>query len=174
MIPVGIVGVLWEEEVDALFSGRVLLVGVMLLVTATILYLTIFAKRQDKNVGFRQALIIGVAQAFAVMPGISRSGATIGTALLLGIKRDQATRFSFLMVLLPILGATAMKVKDLIEQEGAGSAEFWPMAAGFVGAFLSGLVACKWMITLVRKGQIIYFAFYCFIIGTIAIISSFL
>ena len=174
MIPVGIVGVLWEEEVDALFSGRVLLVGVMLLVTATILYLTIFAKRQDKNVGFRQALIIGVAQAFAVMPGISRSGATIGTALLLGIKRDQATRFSFLMVLLPILDATAMKVKDLIEQEGAGSAEFWPMAAGFVGSFLSGLVACKWMITLVRKGQIIYFAFYCFIIGTIAIISSFL
>ena len=123
--------------------------------------------------GFGHALVIGIAQACAVMPGISRSGATIGTALLLGVKRDQATRFSFLMVLLPILGATAMQVKELIEQENGQSAEFWPMAAGFLGAFVSGLFACKWMITLVRTGKIIYFAFYCFIIGAIAIISSF-
>lgn len=171
-VPVGIVGLLWEEEVDALFTGRLMLVGTMLLVTATILYLTYFAKDQDKKVGFWQALLIGVAQAFAVIPGISRSGATIGTALLLGIKRDQATRFSFLMVLLPIIGATGLKVKELIEQPGGESADLLPMLAGFLGAFIAGLAACKWMITLVRKGQIIYFAFYCLVIGSLAIING--
>ncbi len=172
MIPVAIVGVLWEEEVDALFSGRLLLVGSMLLITATILYLTLLARRQDKKVGFGHALIIGLAQAFAVIPGISRSGATIGTALLLGIKRDQATRFSFLMVLLPILGATALKVKALVEDPSAGNADFWPMFAGFLGAFLAGVAACRWMVALVRKGKIIYFSFYCLMIGVVAIISA--
>lgn len=173
MIPVGIVGLIWEEEVDALFSGRLLLVGTMLLVTATILYSTNFASQHGKKVGYWQSLVIGLAQAFAVIPGISRSGATIGTALLLGIDRDQATRFSFLMVLLPILGATALKIKALIEQPGNESADFWPMLAGFAGAFLAGLLACQWMITLVRRGKIVYFAIYCLVIGGIAIASSF-
>ncbi len=173
MIPVGLVGVLWEKQIDALFSGRLFLVGSMLLVTATVLYSTIFANHKGKKVSYGSALIIGVAQAFAVIPGISRSGATIGTALLLGIDRDDATRFSFLMVLLPILGATALKVKTLIEQPGSVSADFWPMFAGFTGAFLAGLFACQWMITLVRRGKIVYFALYCLVIGGIAIISSF-
>jgi len=173
MIPVGIVGVLWEDQVNALFSGRLVLVGIMLLITAFILYLTRYAQRQDKNVGFGQALVIGLSQAMAVMPGISRSGATIGTALLLGVKKEKATRFSFLMVLVPILGATALKVKELLAQPAAqASADFWPMAVGFLGAFLAGLAACQWMVALVRKGKLIYFALYCLLIGGIAIISG--
>lgn len=173
-IPVAVVGLLWEEEIEQFFQGNLMLVGVMLLVTATILYLTLFAPKNHKEVGYGIALIIGIAQTIAVMPGISRSGATIGAALLLGIKKDQATRFSFLMVLLPILGATVMKVLALVQEPTTSSAQFLPMAAGFTGAFLAGLLACQWMITLVRQGKLIYFAVYCLLIGGAAIIADLL
>lgn len=173
-IPVAVVGLLWEEEIEQFFQGNLMLVGVMLLVTATILYLTLFAPKNHKNVGYGVALIIGIAQTIAVMPGISRSGATIGAALLLGIKKDQATRFSFLMVLLPIIGATVIKILALVQEPASTSAQFMPMVAGFLGAFLAGLAACKWMITLVQQGKLIYFAFYCLIIGGTAIAADLL
>lgn len=173
-IPVAVVGLLWEEEIEQFFQGNLMLVGVMLLVTATILYLTLFAPKNHKDVGYGLALIIGIAQTIAVMPGISRSGATIGAALLLGIKKDQATRFSFLMVLLPIIGATVIKVLALFQEPSSTSAQFMPMAAGFLGAFLAGLAACKWMIALVQQGKLIYFAFYCLIIGGTAIVADLL
>jgi len=174
MLPVMVVGILWESEIESFFSGRLLLVGLMLLITATILFLTSFSGKQDKDVGFGYALLIGIAQTIAVMPGISRSGATIGTALILGIKKDEATRFSFLMVLLPIIGATILKVKDIAEAPAQYSSEIMPLMVGFFGAFIAGLFACKWMIALVRSGKIIYFALYCFIVGMSAVIGSFM
>lgn len=173
MIPVGIVGVFFEKEVEAFFGGKILFVGFMLLVTAGLLTFTYFKKNNTGEVTFPKAFIIGLAQAVAILPGISRSGATISTALLLGVRAEKATRFSFLMVLIPILGAAFLKSLDftknpqMAEQAGAVS-----LIAGFVAAFLSGLVACQWMINIVKKGKLIYFAIYCLIIGLIAIFVS--
>ncbi len=172
MIPVGIIGVFFEDQIEQLFSGRVLFVGFMLLVTALILFLTKYGSNEKKDIGFRQAFIIGIAQAIAIIPGISRSGFTIGTALLLGIDKEKATRFSFIMVLVPILGATVLKAKDLMGSSEAMQTEMAPLIAGFIGAFFSGLLACKWMLSLVKKGKIIYFSIYCLLLGLIAIIST--
>ena len=170
MIPVGLVGVFFEEEVNALFEGRIVMVGCFLILTGGILFLTKLERKETKQVGFKDAIIIGLTQAIAILPGISRSGTTISTALALGISRERATRFSFLMVLAPILGATILKFKDLVEAGGTGQeASVLPYIAGFIAAFLSGVVACNWMIALVNKGKIIYFSIYCFIIGAIAI-----
>jgi len=160
MIPVGIVGILLEEHVEALFDRKIVLVGCMLLITGTLLYLTKYAeglRSKGHSVGFKDAIIIGLAQAIAVLPGISRSGSTIAT--------------SFLMVLPPIIGATLLKVKDLVEAPPANF-EVMPLLVGFLAAFISGLFACTWMINLVKKGKLIYFAIYCFIVGTIAIIAG--
>lgn len=172
MVPVGIVGFLFEEQIESIFTGRVLLVGIMLLVTASILFFTLFAPKNHKKVGYGHALLVGMAQTIAVLPGISRSGTTIGTGLLLGIKKEEATRFSFLMVLLPILGASVLKVKEMAESPAALNTEFMPMLVGFLAAFISGLFACKWMLNLVRKGKIAYFSIYCALIGIIAIITA--
>jgi undecaprenyl-diphosphatase len=175
MIPVIVVGILWEDKIDALFGGRIILVGIMLIVTATVLFLTRYAKiNTGKEVTFKNAIIIGIAQTIAIMPGISRSGSTIGTALLLGVDKEKATRFSFLMVLLPILGATALKVKDIFEISAAETIDIsiTPLIVGFIAAFISGLLACTWMIKIVKKGKLIWFSVYCLIIGTIAIISG--
>jgi len=166
MIPVGIVGVLFEDQIESFFSGNIILVASMLGVTGILLLLTGFIKNSKGSVTFPRALIIGLAQAVAIIPGISRSGATISVALLSGVEKDKATRFSFLMVLIPILGATLLKVKDLVETptlaEGIGINS---LIVGFVAAFISGLVACKWMIQIVKKGKLIYFAVYCLVVA---------
>jgi undecaprenyl-diphosphatase len=172
MIPVGLVGVFFKEEVEALFTGNLVLVGSMLLVTALLLVLTHFVPSKTREIRYLDALIIGIAQAFAVIPGISRSGATISTALFLGNKRDEAARFSFLMVILPIVAANLL---DLLDMESAGTGVLeqvgWaPLLIGFVSAFVSGLIACRWMLSLVRKGKLMYFGIYCLLAGGIAII----
>ncbi len=173
MIPVGIIGLFFIDEVEQFFTGNIIFVGSMLLVTSVFLGLTMVVKSDSRNIGFSDALIIGIAQSFAVLPGISRSGATISTGLMIGNKKELITRFSFLMVLIPIIGAN---VKSMID--GGFSAEsdigMLPLAVGFVAAFLSGLFACKWMIKIVNKGKLIYFAIYTFIIGTVAIIVGLL
>ncbi len=175
MIPVGIIGILFEDQIESFFSGNMILVGSMLWVTALLLAFTYFKSSGEKEVGYLHSVLIGIAQSIAILPGISRSGATIATALLLGIERSKAARFSFLMVLVPILGAAALKLKDFFEStpiQGEGSIGVIALLVGFIAAFLSGYVACKWMIDIVRKGKLIYFGIYCAIIGTIAITSS--
>lgn len=172
MIPTGLVGLLFESEIEQFFDGRIMLVGFMLLFTASILFLTRFVKTKTKDVGYKHALIIGIAQTIAILPGISRSGATISTALLMGVERSTATRFSFLMVLPPIAGATLIKAKDLITEPVSVASELLPLGVGFVAAFVSGIIACGWMLALVRKGNIAYFSIYCLIIGLAAIAFS--
>lgn len=169
-IPVFVIGMFFKDQVESLFDGRILFVGIMLLVTATLLGFTFYAKSKDRGLNFRDAFVIGIAQAVAVLPGISRSGSTIATALLLGNKRKEAAQFSFLMVLLPILGANFL---DILEMESAQvSSSFGILAIGFVAAFVSGLLACKWMLKLVQRGKLIYFAIYCAVVGAIAIFAA--
>lgn len=174
MIPVGIVGVLFKDQIEALFTGNLLLVGCCLMVTATLLTFTFFAKpRQKENISWVDALIIGIAQAIAVLPGISRSGSTIATGLLLGNKKEKLAQFSFLMVIPPILGqALLSSLKFFKGDEAFGGVGLLPMAVGFIAAFLSGCLACKWMINIVKKGKLVYFGIYCAIVGAIAIIYS--
>ncbi len=167
MIPATIIGLMFEEELEAFFNGNVLLVGFMLLVTGLLLFLADKAKNTDKNVSYLNALIIGVSQAIAMLPGISRSGATISTSVLLGVDRTKAARFSFLMVVPLILGKVA---KDFMGGEISFASEnFGVMAVGFIASFISGLLACNWMISLVKNSKLYYFSVYCFIVGTLAI-----
>lgn len=170
-IPVLIVGLFYAEEIEQFFTGNLLLVGSMLLITACLLTFTYFAKNGDGKVTWWRALIIGIAQAIAVMPGISRSGATIATGLLLKTKKDEVARFSFLMVLVPILGAAFLDVMegDFSEEMTIGAG---PLIIGFIAAFTSGLLACSWMIKIVKSGKLIYFGIYCFIVGLIAIFAA--
>lgn len=173
MIPVGIIGVFFEDDISAFFGGNLILVGSMLLVTSALLFFTHFAKNPDGKVTFGKAIIIGIAQAIAILPGISRSGATISTALLLGVEKSKATRFSFLMVLVPILGAGVLKFKDYLETPADhASVSLLTLAIGFLAAYLSGYFACKWMIGIVRKGKLTYFAIYCLVIGLVALLSQ--
>ena len=171
MIPIIFLGIFFKEEVEGFFTGNVVLVGSMLIVTSMLLLSTYLIKNNTKKISFLDSFIIGVAQALAVLPGISRSGATISTGLLLGNKKANVARFSFLMVLIPIIGAN---FKDIYE--GGMSAEsgigIIPLLVGFLAAFISGLLACKWMIGIVKKGKLIYFAIYCFLIGTTAILIT--
>ena len=176
MIPVALVGFLLKDKVEEVFGSGLLIVGIMLLVTAALLTFSYFAKpRQKENISCRDAFIIGIAQACAVMPGLSRSGSTISTGLLLGNKKETLAQFSFLMVIPPILGEALLDIKDIFE---VGFSEAMsgisPLAAiiGFLAAFISGCFACKWMIDIVKKGKLIWFAVYCFIIGGVAIIFS--
>ena len=168
MIPVLIIGLFFKELVEGFFTGNLLIVGSMLLITAVLLAFTYYARAREKTISFSDSLVIGIAQAFAVLPGISRSGATIATGLLLGNKRENVARFSFLMVLIPIIGAN---LKDLYEGTASveGGVGITPLIVGFLAAFISGLLACKWMIKLVRKGKLVYFAIYCAVIGSTAI-----
>ncbi|MEN7551417.1 undecaprenyl-diphosphate phosphatase [Rapidithrix thailandica] len=174
MLPVGIAGVFFKDQIESFFEGRVMLVGSMLLITGVLLLLTTFLeKKQGKEVGFGQSLIIGLAQAIAILPGISRSGATISTSLMIGVSREKAARFSFLMVLPPIIGATLLQVKDYMETPVAsGQVSSFILAIGFIAAFITGLLACTLMIRLVKQGKLAYFAVYCFIVGVSAIIAS--
>jgi undecaprenyl-diphosphatase len=170
MIPAAIIGVLFNDQIEALFSQQILLVGAMLILTGLLLFLADRAKNTDKKVTYKSALIIGVSQAIAILPGISRSGATISTSVLLGIDRERAARFSFLMVVPLIIGKMA---KDILDGGLTSSQmEILPLILGAIAAFVSGLLACKWMISLVKMSQLKYFSFYCLIVGVIAIVMS--
>ncbi len=174
MIPVGIVGVFFKDYVEKVFGSGLLIVGIMLLVTAALLTFSYFAKpRQKSHISLKDAFIIGVAQACAVLPGLSRSGSTIATGLLLGNKKERLAQFSFLMVIPPILGEALLDVMKAVKGEDVlGEIETFPLLVGFLAAFVSGCFACKWMINIVKKGKLIYFGIYCAIVGAIAIIYS--
>lgn len=173
MVPVFIVGMFLKDHVEALFGEGTIVVGIALLVTSFLLYLSGVLKPKEKGITFRNALIIGVAQSVAVIPGLSRSGATISTGLLLGARREDIAKFSFLMVLVPILGEAFLElVSGGFASESTGIGVL-PLAAGFLAAFTSGLFACKAMIALVKKTKLKGFALYCAILGVIAIIYSY-
>ena len=176
MIPVAIVGFFFKDKVEEVFGSGLLIVGIMLLVTAALLTFSYFTKpRQKENISPVHAFIIGIAQACAVMPGLSRSGSTIATGLLLGNKKEKLAQFSFLMVIPPILGEALLDVKDMIEVGfGEAMGGLSPVAAlvGFFAAFVAGCFACKWMINLVKKGKLVWFAVYCAIVGIVAIIFA--
>lgn len=171
MIPVVIVGLFFKDFVEQFFTGNVIFVGSMLIVTSGLLILTSFAKDKGREISFTGSFIIGIAQAIAVLPGLSRSGATISTGLLLGNKKDEMARFSFLMALIPIIGINLL---DFISGDISfdDPSSFLPLAVGFLAAFLTGLIACRWMIRIVKKGKLIYFGIYCLLIGIIAIITG--
>ncbi|WP_299120577.1 undecaprenyl-diphosphate phosphatase [uncultured Winogradskyella sp.] len=168
MIPAVIIGYKYERVFEQLFGNNILLVGAMLIVTALLLFLADRAKKTHKKVSFADSFIIGIAQGIAMLPGISRSGATISTSVLLGIDKTKAARFSFLMVVPLIFGKIA---KDILSGELTySSTSFGYLSVGFIAAFISGLFACTWMIALVKKSKLTYFAVYCVIVGIIAII----
>jgi undecaprenyl-diphosphatase len=170
MIPAAVVGVFFDDIIEGFFNGKLLLVGAMLLVTGAILFVANRARNTKKHVGFTEAIIIGVAQAIAILPGISRSGATISTAVIMGVDREKAARFSFLMVVPLILGKMA---KDVLSDEfslAAGNST--ALIIGFFAAFITGLFACKIMIAVVKRSKLTYFSIYCFLAGSVAIIYS--
>ena len=171
MIPASLIGVFFETELESLFSNNIVLVGVMLMVTGLLLILADRAHNTSKNVSVKTAFTVGVAQAIAMIPGISRSGATISTAVLLGIDKTKAARFSFLMVIPLIFGKI---FKDIFSGElNYESTQITSLAIGFIAAFVSGLLACTWMIRLVKNSQLKYFAYYCAVVGIIAILSTY-
>lgn len=163
MIPVGIVGLFFKEQVEEIFGSGLTIVGIMLLVTAALLVFSYYARpRQRESISPLHAFLIGIGQALAVMPGLSRSGTTIATGLLLGNKKESMAQFSFLMVIPPILGEALLDVLKLMKgDEAFGDIEFLPLAVGFLAAFVSGCAACRWMISIVRKGKLLYFGIYC-------------
>ena len=170
MLPAAIIGYTYETELAELFGSNIKMVGFMLIITALLLYLADKAKNTNKNVSYKNAVVIGFAQAIAMLPGISRSGATISTSVLLGNDKTKAARFSFLMVVPLIFGKIA---KDIITGELTYQSEnFIALSIGFVAAFIAGLFACTWMISLVRKSKLSYFAIYCLIVGLIAIVVA--
>ena len=174
MIPIGIVGVFFKDHVEAIFGSGLLVVGCMLLVTAALLSFSYYAKpRIKENISMRDAFIIGLAQACAVLPGLSRSGSTIATGLLLGNKKENLAQFSFLMVIPPILGEALLDIlKGLSGEEVMGDISTLSLVVGFLAAFVSGCIACKWMINIVKKGKLIYFAIYCAIVGAVTVACS--
>lgn len=191
MIPVGIVGIFFKDKIDALFNydqlaaqygNGLLVVGICLLVTALLLLFSYFAKpRQREHISPFHAFVIGIAQALATLPGLSRSGSTIATGLLLGNKKERLAQFSFLMVIPPILGEALLDAKDLFfpsaDAAAAAATAATPtlsLIIGFVAAFITGCFACKWMINLVKKGKLIWFALYCGIIGILALVLPYI
>ncbi|MDD5816936.1 MAG: undecaprenyl-diphosphate phosphatase [bacterium] len=174
MIPIGIVGVFFKDYVEEVFGSGLLIVGCMLLLTAALLAFSYYAKpRIKETISWKDALVIGLAQAAAVMPGLSRSGSTIATGLLLGNKKEMMAQFSFLMVIPPILGEALLDtMKALKGANPFGDISTLALSVGFVAAFVSGCLACKWMINIVKKGKLIYFGIYCAIVGVVTIICS--
>jgi undecaprenyl-diphosphatase len=171
MLPAVLIGLLFESQLESLFSNNISLVGAMLIVTGLLLLLADRAQNTTKNVNFKNAFTVGLAQAIAMLPGISRSGATISTAVLLGIDKTKAARFSFLMVIPLIFGKI---FKDLLSGELTyDSTQLTTLSIGFISAFLSGLVACTWMIKLVKNSKLKYFALYCGLIGVLAVCATF-
>lgn len=177
MIPVGIVGLFFKDYVEDIFGSGLLIVGIMLLLTASLLVFSYYAKpRTKEKISMKDALIIGLAQACAVMPGLSRSGSTIATGLLLGNKKESLAQFSFLMVIPPILGEALLSGMEIVKDASAADASIsvGALIAGFLAAFISGCIACKWMINIVKKGKLVYFGIYCAIAGAITIAVSLL
>ena len=175
MIPVFVVGMFFKEQIENFFGSGLLLVGICLCITAVLLYLSEFlSKRREgmgHEVGYKDAIIIGFAQAVAVLPGLSRSGTTIATGLLCGVKKESVTKFSFLMVLIPILGEAFLELLDMLTGEVImASIGILPLLVGFLAAFASGCFACRFMINIVRRQKLIYFAIYCLCAGIFAIV----
>lgn len=170
MIPAVFIGILFEDFIGSLFDGKIALVGGFLILTALLLFLADHANENNKKLDYRNAFLIGIIQAIAILPGISRSGATIALGVLLKIDRDKATRFSFLMVIPLILASMAKSIMDgSMPQEGA---LLFPLIVGFTSAFVTGVFACRWMVALVKKSKLKYFSFYCILVGSIAIVMS--
>ena len=176
MIPIGIVGVFFKDEVEAIFGSGLLVVGCCLLLTAVLLTFSYYYKpRQKAEISKKDAFIIGLAQACAVLPGLSRSGSTIATGLLLGDDKAKLAQFSFLMVIPPILGEALLDGMKLMKGEAiAGDIPALSLIVGFVAAFVSGCLACKWMINIVKKGKLVYFGIYCAIAGALTLILNLL
>ena len=176
MIPVFIVGIFFKDQVESFFGNGLLLVGICLLITACLLALSewLQKKRQDvgHEVGYKDAIIIGLAQACAVLPGLSRSGTTIATGLLCGVKKESVAQFSFRMVLVPILGEAFLDLLKLLKGEMASDLGLVPAIVGFVAAFATGCFACRFMIEIVRRQRLVWFAIYCAIVGSVAIIAT--
>lgn len=176
MIPIGIVGVFFKDDIEAIFGAGTTVVGIMLLVTSMLLIFSYYAKpRQKETISVGNAFVIGLAQALAVLPGLSRSGSTIATGILLGNKKENLAQFSFLMVIPPILGEALLDIKDVIESATTSGAtgeatSFGVLMIGFLAAFLAGCAACKWMISIVRKGKLVYFGIYCALAGILTLI----
>ena len=177
MIPVGIVGLFFKDAVEKVFGSGLLIVGCMLLLTASLLAFSYFAKpRQKETLSRKDAFVIGLAQAAAVMPGLSRSGSTIATGLLLGNKKEKLAQFSFLIVIPPILGEALLDILKAVRggaEAAVGNLSLTVMLAGFIAAFVSGCLACKWMIRIVKNGKLIYFAIYCAIAGALTIFFNY-
>ena len=168
MIPVGFAGLLLKDPIERMFSGDMVFVGAMLLITALLLAGAHFIKKRERNITWLDALVIGIAQAVAVIPGISRSGATIATGLMIGNRKDEIAKFSFLMVLVPVIGANLVGVLSgefSGDTTGAGI-----IVIGFITAFVSGYLACRWMISLVKRSRLIWFSIYCAIAGLLAVL----
>ena len=175
MIPVGIVGVFFKDEVEAIFGSGLLIVGIMLLVTASLLAFSYYYKpRVKQEISIADAFVIGLAQAVAVLPGLSRSGSTIATGLLLGDSKEKLAQFSFLMVIPPILGEALLDGMDILKGSASGASDIslGALIIGFAAAFIAGCLACKWMINIVRKGKLVYFAIYCAVVGIATLIIS--
>lgn len=176
MIPVAIVGLFFKDTVEDIFGSGLLIVGCMLILTALLLALSYYMKPQKKTtISIKDAFIIGVAQACAVMPGLSRSGSTIATGLLMGNDKSKLAQFSFLMVIPPILGEALLDMVKIMKEGTVavvGSTSTGVLVVGFLAAFVFGCIACKWMINIVKKGKLIYFAIYCVVIGVITVICS--
>lgn len=177
MIPVGIVGVFFKDAVEKTFSSLIT-VGCCLLFTAALLAFSYYAKpRQKEKVSLKDAFIIGLGQALAVLPGLSRSGTTIATGLILGNSKQNMAQFSFLMVIPPILGEALLETIDMFKigiSASFGGISPTALTVGFLAAFISGCIACKWMISIVKRGKLIYFAYYCLAAGAATIILSFI
>lgn len=177
MIPVLIVGLFFKDHVEAIFDSPaiLLIVGCMLFITASLLALAYYRKSGDREISFKDAFIIGIAQTVAIMPGISRSGATIATGLILGNRKHEVARFSFLMVLVPIIGENLLSIYKSMSSpvmESSQGIGLMPLLAGFMAAFVAGWFACRWMVELVKKGKLIWFAIYCAIVGALAVVGS--
>ncbi len=175
MIPAAIVGLKYDDLIETFFEGKILLVGCMLILTGILLFVADKAKQTNKSLTLGNSLIIGIAQMIAILPGISRSGATISTSVLLGIDREKAARFSFLMVVPLIFGKIAKDLIDIIKEPATqDSVNYMPYILGFAFAFVTGLLACTWMIKLVKSSKLYYFSIYCFIVGIAAIVYTFI
>lgn len=183
-IPVGLVGVLSQKDVEEFFKGNLTVVGVCLIITALLLCFAYFTRTrpalmnprrpQGREISWLDAFVIGCAQAIAVLPGLSRSGTTIATGILLGDNRERVAQFSFLMVIIPILGKGLLDIKDMLWPGDAVGADastigIMPLTIGFLASFLVGCVACKWMLSIVRKGKLVYFAIYCAAVGLLCL-----
>jgi undecaprenyl-diphosphatase len=171
MIPVGITGFFMSEIAEEYFKGNMTSLGIQFIITAILLLMTLVIKPRERSITFLDSFIIGIAQAFSVLPAISRSGATIATGMMLGNRKSEIAKFSFLMVLVPIIGANFLELRSgNFSKEGTS---FLVIAAGFLTAFISGYLACKWMITLVKKGNLTWFAVYCVLIGVFSLLLGF-